>query len=289
MTAGDDTLPPWLVDGNRIEPGIQERNRRWARGLDGRTVWSHVLWIEPILDTIHGEDRHDLDANRKRARSYLSAAGVDVRVSDLLPRTSPADYDRDYGAWPPLVVTGPSADAAECAQVLEGALAELEATGFDYVVELALGAVAVGVEIPAVRFVGTLPQGLPAIGAAKNLLCSASRELLAQWYEAVRYGNEHGLGHPLRDFNAVAALFSDCLSDEFDTRRTERGLPRHIDPDDDQARHDRLARLTPADLFVADNQESIVAELVSYVYPLWDRVRYTIDSPFDGYRSLLGN
>ncbi|GAA2921842.1 hypothetical protein GCM10020221_17540 [Streptomyces thioluteus] len=272
--------------GDRLTPPVLERNARRSRGVSGRITWAHALWIEPELERRYGGDRHDPGVNRERARR-------------LCPPPPDAPAPRPLG--PPV----PAASALH-SRAIDTVGADPDDEAFDlirrthsgYLCELAVGIVRSGAphrteQDADVRtpFTAFLPEDGAPVSRAAALLTSTARELLAQWYDAHHQAGESAQVYPLPPPAWACHVFSSSVRHEFCRRVREE--PGHT-----PARRREAASLMdaaagalppPASLRAAlpgGVQGSVVNELLALSYPLWDRVRFCLDSPFDGLGSL---
>ncbi|MBH1937472.1 hypothetical protein I5Q34_24915 [Streptomyces sp. AV19] len=269
--------------GDRLTRPVAERNARRSRGVAGRVTWAHSLWIDPELERLYGGDRHDPDVNRDRALR-LGAA----RLGPSAPRPLPSlvSTSRTFLSRVTAVAGGDPEDEA---------FDLIRRTHSGYLCELAIGVIRSAPEtkeVPESRtpFTAAVPRGEP-VSRAAGLLASTARELLAQWYDAHRraHGDADASALPPPDW--AHGVFAASVRHEFCRRVCEE--PGFTDGQRQEAAvlMAEAADALPPPSVLRENlpggvQGSVVNELLSLSYPLWDRVRFCLDSPFDGLRSL---
>ncbi|MFE6738420.1 hypothetical protein [Streptomyces tubercidicus] len=280
--------------GDRLTAPVAERNARRSRGVAGRVVWAHSLWIDPELERLYGGDRHDPDVNRERA-ARLSEGRLDplaMRPLDSLVSVSGPFLSRNAST----VGVDPDDEAFDL----------VRRTHSGYLCELAIGVIRPG---PSRRrltpqgpephertpFTAVIPSGQSAVSRAAGLLESSAHELVAQWYDAfdqARGTTESAVdGTVLPPLRWAQGVFALSIRYEYCRRvRDEPGFTA----EECQSAVTLLDAATEAlpepgafrDSLPGGVQGSVVNELLSLSYPLWDRVRFCLDSPFDGLRSL---
>ncbi|MFI2238219.1 hypothetical protein [Streptomyces chrestomyceticus] len=276
--------------GDRLTPPVAERNARRSRGVAGRIVWAHSLWIDPELERLYGGDRHAPDVNRERA----------VRLSDgRLDPLAMRPLDSLVSVTGPFLSRHTSTVGVDPA---DEAFDLVRRTHSGYLCELAIGVIRPGSPQRGVTpsgpdhrerspFTAVVPRDHDAVSRAAGLLESSANELLSQWYEAFTHarGTTHGiLLPPLRWAQGVFAL-----SIRYEYCRRVRDEPGFTAGERQHAGLllDEVTEALPQPGAFRDSlpggvQGSVVNELLSCSYPLWDRVRFCLDSPFDGLRSL---
>ncbi|MER6841652.1 hypothetical protein [Streptomyces platensis] len=280
--------------GDELTAPVAERNARRSRGVAGRIVWAHSLWIDPKLERLYGGDRHDPDVNRERA-ARLSGGRLDplsMRPLDSLVSVSGPFLSRNAST----VGVDPADEAFDL----------VRRTHSGYLCELAVGAVQPGSSSSRVTsqgpvlherapFTAVVPGDRSAVSRAAGLLESSAHELLAQWYDA--FDQARGATDSVMDGAALPPLrwaqgiFALSVRHEYCRRvRDEPGFTA----EERRSAGTLLDAATGAlpepgafrDSLPGGVQGSVVNELLSLSYPLWDRVRFCLDSPFDGLRSI---
>ncbi|MFF0087084.1 hypothetical protein ACFYR1_46630 [Streptomyces canus] len=170
-------------------------------------------------------------------------------------------------------------------RVVDAALTLLSATRMLTFPLLAGGQVVIAAAVPhASHAVLELQEHWDAHDTATNILALSSRTVLQSWYDALE---EEGADQPLRPLRDVARLLSGCLAHEYYVRRI-RSASDALGHESLEQRRDALAEqlleFTPRDVFTESPNESVVAELVSYYYPHWDRRYFAFHSPWDNFR-----
>ncbi|GAA0396841.1 hypothetical protein [Streptomyces luteireticuli] len=270
--------------GDLLTAPVLERNARRSRGVSGRITWAHVLWIEPELERRYGGDRHDPGVNRERALRLCPlppGAPVPRPLAPLVPAAS---------ALPARAADAVGADPEDEAFEL------IRRTHSGYLCELAVGIVRSGAPYhpdqgSRTPFTAFLPEDGAPVGRAAALLASTARELLSQWYDAHHQAGESAKAYPLPPPAWAHHVFS--LSVRYEFCRRVRDEPGHAPARRHEAGEllDEAAGALPPPAALRDRlpggvQGSVVNELLSLAYPLWDRVRFCLDSPFDGLGSL---
>lgn len=267
--------------GDLLTASVAERNARRSRGVAGRITWAYSLWIDPELERRYGGDRHAPSVNRERA---VRLGGPHLAGPDARPLASLVSASGPFLARETNVVgTDPDDEAFDL----------VRRTHSGYLCELAIGVICSGPETGGrVPFTAVIPPGHgESVPRAAALLASAARELLAQWYDAHRQAHGEPAVMALPPLDWAQRVFASSVCHEFCRRvREEPGFTGA------QRQEAAVAMEKAADLLPRPEalrkalpggvQGSVVNELLSLSYPLWDRVRFCLDSPFDGLRSL---
>ncbi|KNB53127.1 hypothetical protein [Streptomyces caatingaensis] len=276
-------FPSQDVRGDRLTGPVAERNARRSRGVAGRVTWAHSLWIDPELERLYGGDRHDPGVNRDRA---LRLGAVSPLPSAPVPLPSLVSTSRTFLSRVTVAVgTDPEDEAFDL----------IRRTHSGFLCELAIGVVrpaagtAGGAEVRT-PFTAAVPRGGPVARAA-GLLASTARELLAQWYDAHRRARGDAYASALPAADWARRVFADSVRHEFCRRVCEEpGFPEGRRREAAVLMAEAAGALPPPPVLreslPGGVQGSVVSELLSLSYPLWDRVRFCLDSPFDGLRSL---
>jgi hypothetical protein len=246
------------------------RNTAWSRALDGRVVSSHYLWIET--------SSADLDSTR---RGPVVGCAENSRCCEIL-----ADVTSDCGR---IVAAGrPSVDESVRERV-QLTLDLLAASKMDTFPLLSGGVIPVNA---CTEVTGAGRDGVTATGSpdeiAESVLTFASHVVISRWQEAMsEWGARSSPAQPLRGLNAIVALLAGSLQYEYYRRSGNVRAPWR-DIRAAVARQDvltsELLRTPPSAIFHSSPNESIVAELVSYHYPFWDRAYFCFNSPWDSFR-----
>jgi hypothetical protein len=246
---------------------LSVRNRRWARPLEGRVVWSHCTWIGAPGEPLTQQVRRAADG------AFTCCSGVQLEPA--------VDLGDDIGSF--LVHHEASTD--EDRALVAAAVGLLTRTRHTAVPVLAGGVVVTGTAHGAHPVV-TLDGDADEVAA--RMLATTGRMVLASWYEVIGGMRAEGrTEQPLRDFDTVATLFADCLAFEHHQRRLETGVDGPLAAELTRRRDaigERLHDTTPESVFVDSATESVVAELVSYHYPHWNRSHFPFHSPWDTFR-----
>lgn len=244
------------------EWALSDRNRQWAHALEGRTVWSHCLWV--------GQPVKEPGVARCCGAHELKAATV-VRdpVGDL------ALYHDGL--------------SGERLRFVEHALGLLAETRHLTMPVLAGGAVLASAEASAHEHtVVEVADQSDVDGLAVDVLTYSARTVLTKWYAAMDAfcGRQGVAPQSQRDYETVATLFTRCLAFEHYQRRIEQGAAgeRHELVRRREALGQWLFEASPDQVFTGGVAESIVAELVSYYYPFWNRSHFPFHSPWDNFR-----
>ncbi|CAL9634362.1 hypothetical protein [Streptomyces albus] len=270
--------------GDLLTAPVAERNARRSRGVAGRITWAHSLWIDPELEHLYGGDRHDPAVNRDRAvrlgiRDETRSADRTSAPLVLLASTSQHFLTRVTA----LVQGDPDDEVFDL----------IRRTHSGYLCELAIGVIHCGREgHDREPFTARLPvDSASPVTRAAILLESAARELLAQWYDAHCQARGEQSRTTLLAQDRAQSIFASSVRHEFCRRVKEE--PGFTDAQRRVARREMEAaaeRLPSPERLRAELpggvQGSVVNELLCYSYPLWDRVRFCLDSPFDGLKSL---
>ena len=270
--------------GDLLTAPVAERNARRSRGVAGRITWAHSLWIDPELERRYGGDRHDPDVNRNRA----------ARLG--------ARYEQQPAARPPgtpVPLVPMSQHFLTRVTALAGADPDDEVfdlirrTHSGYLCELAVGVIRCGQEDrERTPFTAHLPEaGADPVTRGAALLESAARELLAQWYDAHREARGEHSRTALLAQDRAQSVFAASVRHEFGRRVREEPGFTAAQRQAAQGVMDAAAERLPSPGTLREElpggvQGSVVSELLCLSYPLWDRVRFCLDSPFDGLKSL---
>lgn len=236
-----------------VEWGRSSKNRKWSRAIDGRVTSCHFLWIEPRIrpdreDPVHGQ-----------VTQVASDCGT-------------------------IVVAGEGVvDAAvsELARQVVRAVVESEMMTFPL---LASEDVPVSVCKEQVTRYGPTPTSLSAIDAgAEAVLAWACANVVTQWVKAAReWSDRAAIAQPVRDLGATSDLLTASLLWHYHDRALEYSDANY----ERQWKLERwLLNHPPTEVFTTSPNESVVAELVSYHYPFWDRAYFCFFSPWDDFKS----
>ncbi|MFJ6742981.1 hypothetical protein ACIQOU_29320 [Streptomyces sp. NPDC091279] len=264
-----------------LTAAVAERNARRSRGVAGRITWAHSLWIDPELERLYGGDRHAPSVNRERAARF---GAPHLARPAARPLASLVSVSRSFLARETDVLgADPHDEAFEL----------VRRTHSGYLCELAIGVIRSGPEAgDRVPFTAVAPtsHGEP-VSRAAALLASAARELLAQWYDAHRQARGEPAITALPPLHWAQRVFASSVRHEFCRRVREEPGFTGVQRQEAAAVMEEAADLLPRpealrEALPGGVQGSVVNELLSLSYPLWDRVRFCLDSPFDGLRSL---
>jgi len=255
-----------------IENAEGRRNRLWSRALDGRVVSSHFLWIETSSEGLN-----------KMLRTELSAPCVrTTRCCEVVAETA-SESGKVLAAGSRDLAPGVRESAQRALEVLTDARMTtflLLAGGVVPIGHCAAGPDPVGIQLDDMRSPDC---------TAEAFLAWASRIVLTRWQATLSAWVERGQAdQPLRDLEAVIALQTLCLQFEY----YQRSIPIHIPWRNGGQADSRIKDLAsqlistpPTAIFTTSPNESIVAELVSYHYPFWDRPFFCFNSPWDSFHA----
>jgi hypothetical protein len=185
-----------------------------------------------------------------------------------------------------VVATGSDSVGAEARDSLQLALdvlAEVNMTTFPL---LAGGAIPIGrCDDVASAGIVELSDGGSPDDLAEAILAWASRAVLTRWQAVLSEWTRRGPAiQPVRDLAEVIALHTRCLHYEYYQRSKLIQTPWRCTGMPGTRLGVLMAELLqtpPTVIFTSSPNESIVAELVSYHYPFWDRAYFCFNSPWD--------
>lgn len=285
----------------------ETQNRHWNASLDGRSIHSFLLWIEPHSNAwsrrTAAEHQGTSDGSPHalaRALTGLTAcAAITVDSGDVPPALLPlangptiAVFGTEPGGTTRLRPAGPAVRTA-----VTEALRVLDGVGLRYVVDLAVGAVVAGAPRPeeAADICDLAWTGSPgttnadAVAFAETLLREGARSWMGQWLRT-----EEAVGArpaPLPDTDR--AWLTGVLADSFAFQLHDR-LATHLPQNAAgavarrQEVYDRLRGLRDElpDRIGETAGMGIVAELIGITYPCWSRRQFAVKSPFDYIREI---
>ncbi|GAB2695101.1 hypothetical protein [Kitasatospora kifunensis] len=261
--------------GKTLEIGREwagsKRNRQWAHPLEGRTIWSHCLWIGNAVQALPGSFTPSGEHGPACCR------GAD------LPQI--ASVHTEVGSF---TVYGERLAGERTTAVLSAGLSLLADTQHLSLPVLSGGRILLTNGRPHDHPVLVADESWDADQCSVDLLAVSSGVVLRAWYAVLEeHAADSGAPQPIRAFEPTAQLLAACLEFEHCMRRLEmpldgalrRGLVE---------RRDRVGEFlfanSPDLIFTDSPNESIVAELVSYHYPYWNRSYFPFHSPWDTWR-----
>jgi hypothetical protein len=267
--------------GDLLTAPVAERNARRSRGVAGRITWAHCLWIDPELERRYGGDRHAPGVNRDRAVRLGAPHLARSASRPLAPLVSTSGSF--FARVTDVVGADPDDEAFEL----------VRRTHSGYLCELAIGVIYSGPDMgDRVPFTAAIPPGDgEPVSRAAELLATAARELLAQWYDAHRQARGESAVTTLPALDWAQRIFASSVRHEFCRRTREEPGFTSVERQEAAMVMAEAASSLPSPEALREElpggvQGTVVNELLSLSYPLWDRVRFCLDSPFDGLRSL---
>ncbi|MEV0232222.1 hypothetical protein [Nonomuraea sp. NPDC050786] len=264
-------------------------NRKSASSIDGRIIYSFVLWVEPYLARSSQQEGAGALWNTACALSQRPYDAALRAIKDIKPAAS-----QERHRFHQLARTGTLLSIGGDAESIEAALRLLARLGLAYVVQLAVGAVvspdAAHLASPGNPAIVSLDSEGGAREVAGRLVALAARSMIDQWLAAeTEAGFRGGAPIPQGALEWAGDVFGASFQHELWSRLAVGEGEAAV-----QAR--RRVRELEASLLglretlptrvVEEFDLSTVAEILCVRFPLWRQRQFNSGSVFNGIRDL---